>query len=349
MNKSKKQNIKKRCLFVYTSNGSFVKNDKRFLEKYLKVYSYLFKVNKSPHKLFRNLFIFFLKIPFLTFKTDIIFTWFTDYHSPILYFWSLIFKKPVFTVIGGHEVEYLPHLNYGGLKNPIRKYCIKYSLNRAKKILAVSEYTYKNTKKLINHDRIELIYNGFNISEFHEEKNVKASFEKKYFVTAGGFRYDKIMKRKGLDKFFKLAEQLKNEKFIAMGVSKNVKSSVLDNIPENVELKPFVPKVILKNFYKSCKYYVQLSELETFGLAVLEALNFGAIPIISNKGALVEVFGNCSIVIDTDNFEEELKNIKSKIASFKFNKNEHNKLLKKFDINKRYEKLYKLLENYINK
>ena len=48
----------------------------------------------------------------------------------------------------------------------------------------------------------------------------------------------------------------------------------------------------LMNLMKEAKIYCQLSQRESFGLSVLEAMNLGCIPIVTKVGALPELVIN---------------------------------------------------------
>jgi hypothetical protein len=333
--------IKRKCLFIYPVKAPFVINDGKFLHQHFDVIEYHVRPGKSPIKLVWELFKFSQFITLHISKVDFVYTWFTDYLSPVLTFWAKFFKKPVYRVVGGFEVEYLPHLKYGGLKNPIRKWAIKYSLNNATKLLTVSKHTSQKTKNIVSHNRIKLIYNGVDLNDFNFNRSFDRR-EKKYFITVGNFKTEQYVIRKGIDKLIKLARYLNNETFIIIGISGNFESPTLKNLPDNIILKPYMPLKELQEYYEKAKFYLQLSELETFGVAVLEAISFGAIPIISKKGALTEIFGDCSIVVDTDKFDCEIENIKTKINNFTVDKNETQKLVEKYDIKNRYFELAKI-------
>lgn len=338
---SKRTNNK--CLFVYTSNAPFVRNDGQFLKKYFDVREYYFNLEKSPVKLIKNLFLFAFYVFFSIPKINFVYTWFTDYHSPIVILWAILFKKPIYTVVGGYEVEYIPNLKYGGLKNFIRKNLIIFCLNHATKLLVVSAYTLRKTRNLIKHERIELVYNGIDLTNINY-KDIKNGKDKKYFLTVGNFKSEQILKLKGIDKFLQLAEILKEETFVIIGVPTSLHHCIRKK-NTNVIIKPHMPFKELKEYYLKSKYYLQLSETESFGMSVLEALSFGVVPILSNRGALPEIFSKCSILIDMDNFDAELKIIPNKIEKYKIEKNTLIKFLSKFDINNRYDKLLKLLIN----
>ena len=333
---------RKKCLFVYTSTAPLVINDGKFLRQHFEVIPYHCVMEKSPLRLGWNLLRFSLFVVINIPRVHLIYTWFTDYHSPILTLWANLWKKPIYCVVGGYEVEHLPHLKYGGLKNPLRKAAITFSLNHSTKLLAVSQHTYQRTKAIISHDQIEIIYNGVDLDEVRLNENFQAK-KKTLFLTVGNFKTEQYVKRKGIDKFIFMAEKFDDKPFMIIGLSSQLNSPILKNRPKNVTVKSFLPPEELKKYYMQTKYYLQLSELETFGVAVLEALSFGAVPIISKKGALPEIFGDCSIVVDTDRLDEEIEILKTKMRRFSVDQNKIIQLMRKYDIQHRYRQLSRVL------
>ena len=321
--------------------GSFVLRDRQFLNDHFKCIEYDVQLTKQPFqfgwRLIKFTIYIFIHVP----QVDLIYTWFTDYHSPILTLCATIFRKSVYRVIGGYEVESIPELKYGGLQNPIRKRAILFSLNRAAQLLAVSEYTREKAKEYISHNRIQVVHNGIDTQTF-VNKNITQ--ERSYFLTVGYINNIQKLRIKGIHRFIQMAEYLKHEKFIIVGVSDAIRDQLLDTLPGNVSLEPSVSSSRLLDFYYKSKYYVQLSEVESFGVAVLEALSCGAIPIISNRGALPMLFGKCSIVVDINRFDCEIKFLPEKMDSFSLDVEKNQKLIKKHDIQNRYIALRKILQ-----
>lgn len=322
------------------SKGSFVLRDRQFLNDHFKCIEYDVRLTKQPFqfgwRLIKFTIYIFIHVP----QVDLIYTWFTDYHSPILTLCATIFRKSVYRVIGGYEVESIPELKYGGLQNPIRKRAILFSLNRAAQLLAVSEYTREKAKEYISHNRIQVVHNGINM-ELFVKKNITQ--ERSYFLTVGYINNIQKLRIKGIHRFIQMAEYFKHEKFIIVGVSDAIRDQLLDTLPGNVSLEPSVSSSRLLDFYYKSKYYVQLSEVESFGVAVLEALSYGAIPIISNRGALPELFGSCSLIIDIERFDHEVQALPMRLKEFDLDPQRVNDVIAKFDIINRYRRLEEIL------
>ena len=327
-------------LFIYPGFSIFVTKDYQILTNHFQIKNFCYKTSK---KLTVNLqsqikmFIWLLKNIWLA---KFIYIWFADYHSFLPVLFGKIFKKKSILVLGGYDVTYIPEIKYGSFSNPLRAFCAKYSMKNASICLPVSYYVEKEAKKRIKGFNSKVIYNGIDIvsiddiDDINEKENIA--------ITVGICDNLQRIKLKGIDLFVETAKLLPDYKFIAIGISKKAEK-YLGKIPENVQLIDKLPYEKLSDFYKKAKIYCQFSMVESFGLAVLEAISFGAIPIISNKGALPEIFGDCSIVVDTNKFDEEIKTLKKRIDNFSINKDKIKKVVNKYDIRNRYNALAKIL------
>jgi len=314
-----------------------VKKDYEILKKYFQIRKFHYKASK---KLTINLLsqiemcIWLLKN---IWSAKFIYIWFADYHSFLPILFAKLFHKKSLLVLGGYDVTYIPEIKYGSFSNPLRAFCAKFSMKNASICLPVSYYVEKEAKKRVKKLNSVVIYNGIDTVPCDYKKG-----KENIVLTVGNCNSLQRIKLKGIDFFVETAKALPNYKFIAIGISKKAEK-YLGEIPENVQLIGTLTHNKLVEFYKKAKVYCQFSMIESFGLSVLEAISFGAIPIISNKGALPEIFGDCSIVVDTDRFDDEIKTLKTRIDNFSIDKDKIQKVLNKYDIQNRYSELFDIL------
>ena len=79
--------------------------------------------------------------------------------------------------------------------------------------------------------------------------------------------------------FYKSQKELAAE----TGYSEKTINRVKKYAPENVTFLGFLKKTELIGYYKTSKFYLQLSRHEAFGVSVVEAMSYGCIPIVSNQ------------------------------------------------------------------
>ncbi|MFH1209976.1 MAG: glycosyltransferase family 4 protein [archaeon] len=164
-----------------------------------------------------------------------------------------------------------------------------YILNKADKIICVSEYEknllIKKNKKI--KDKIRVIPNGVDIERFERAKPLK--FQGKLILYVGR-----------LEKYKNIHKIIKTMKFL----SEDFYLNIIGNGPYKEELGKLINKLNLNNQvnilsglsntevareYKTCSIFITLSDIEAFGITVLEALASGK-PVITNDTTALSEF-----------------------------------------------------------
>lgn len=282
-----------KILFIHATRAPFIQNDLEMLSKHFDVRvldltpfsgSLKKKLKYSPEIL--------LKMVRGILWSDITFTWFADIHAFLAVLLSKIFRKKSIVVVGGYEVVYAPEIGYGGMINPRKARMIKFILKNADKVIAVSQNGMKEILRWVDRD-IELIYNCVDTKRFR-----LYSKKEKIVITVGGI--DKTtLKRKGIEVFVKAARHLPHVPFVVIGGwrDENIIEYLKSIAPKNVKFAGFVSQEELLKWYQRAKVYCQLSFHENFGVAVAEAMACGCIPVVTDRGALPEVVGDCGFYV----------------------------------------------------
>jgi glycosyltransferase involved in cell wall biosynthesis len=279
--------MKKNILFVYTNYSTFVKTDFEILSEKHEVVKYQFKpvkgLLKTALQMFRQLFYLLFNI----WKFDSVFIWFADYHSflPVLY--AKLLRKKSMLVIGGYDVARMPEYSYGSFHGKLRGFCTLFSMKNSTINLAVSRYVERKVRWIARKANTQLIYNCVNIAENSNIKVVKENL----VITVGLIDSERTFYLKGIDTFTEVAKLLPELKFMVIGMSKNLPDRLLKNLSENVEIIERVNHSELETYYKKAKVYCQFSRTESFGVAIVEAINFGCIPVVTNVGGMPELIG----------------------------------------------------------
>ncbi|MBH09388.1 MAG: hypothetical protein CMG74_03365 [Candidatus Marinimicrobia bacterium] len=305
--------INKKILFIHPGLSTFVRNDLEFIKREFSSKQFHYHSSSS---FIRNLFEQIRLIFWFTYNIwwcDYVYIWFSDYHSffPILI--SKLLKKKSFIVIGGYEVSYFYKIGYGSRSNPFRFFLTKYSIKNASLNLPVSKFVDVEMKKMYGNVESAVIYNGVNCA-----KNYSKIKNRKGFLTVAIFDDDQRYKLKGIDLFIETASYFPNEEFVIIGCDKNFIRNI--HYPENVTIYPKVSPDELSRFYLEAKYYCQFSLVESFGLAVVEAMSYGCIPIVVDRGALKEIIQGHGIILQNRSINDIIENIKL-IINKKFDTN----------------------------
>ncbi len=203
----------------------------------------------------------------------------------------------------------------------------KYSIERAKKVIAVSKTTKKDLIKFYHlpEEKIEVIYNGF-------EKNIKSSKgENKgnYILYVGT-----LQPRKNIPLLIKAFSSFKknhpNFKLVIVGkkgwlyeeIFNETKKLGLENA---VVFTDYVTDDELGSLYRGAFCLVMPSLYEGFGIPILEAMSFNCPVVSSFSSSLPEVGGDACLYFDPESEADLL----DKLTTLKGNENLRKELIKK--------------------
>jgi len=323
---------KTKILFIYSilSRGNtFIENDKKILKKHFEIKEMTWEGKKSIPKIFVNML-----------KIDICFLWFLgDFSIPVTFFSKLLNKKTII-ITGGYDVASVPELNYGNFKKDnLKSKFLKWSLEQANLVLPVSKFTEKETLKRGIPKNMKLLYNGIDIKYFKE----KGKKDKKLIISIGSINEQNLI-RKGILPFVFLAKILPDYNFIMIGKFKDqsinmLKEFINKNELNNIKFTDYISNKEKLNYLQKASFIFQLSEYEAFGIAPLEGMLCGCVPIISNhESGMHEFVTDKKLYVNPFDFVsmvEIIKNYKEKINQ-KF-------LINNFSLDMREKKLIKFI------
>lgn len=329
--------------------SSFVKNDIDVLSSQHSLTLIDSTIGKGAKGMI-NLIKVSLKSMYHLLRNDAFVSWFSDYATlaPVLF--AKLFGKKSIVVAGGFDVGYIPELNYGARANAFRWFCTKNSFKFADLILPVSHYAMNSMKSLVSLSKdknVMMLYNGIKSERFNLPKQEKRDI---FITVSQGSSYTEY-RRKGSDTFIEVAKNNLQNKFVLAGLRGEALYLALKDgkgIP-NLEIIPG-PLDLYKELiplYQNSYAYLQLSYEETFGVAVLEAMRCGAVPIVSSGGALPEVSGKYAQI--ADNQEEIKKALNFALGVSREYREELSAFAATYDIKYRGEKLLKAVEDIVKK
>lgn len=287
-----------KVLFVYSVLSTFSNNDLQILRNHFNVKSIKVTTFLVPKK-DRDWLGYFRLIKGLIWS-DIVYAWWADLNAFFIVLLCKLFRKKNIIVVGGHEVAYIPEINYGTLLSTKGRFEVKFILDHANKILAVSKFSEKETIHFSIPKLIKVVYNGVDIKRFQpagDKKNMVLTVVNKISQNTIGI--------KNLDTFLKASSYLPEVKFVVVGaISGNCKEFVKKKTRSNVEFTGYLDHCILVDYYQKTKVYCQLSTHESFGVALVEAMACGCIPVITKKSALPEIVGNVGFYAPYKNPQE---------------------------------------------
>ncbi|MZK52795.1 glycosyltransferase family 4 protein [Clostridium beijerinckii] len=274
------------------------------------------------------------------------YNWLFNDKSNIYHFFNFIvpprIKGKVITTI--HDMTYELYPETMDKKNLKRiKSDIQYSVNRADKIVTVSESSKRDIIKFLNVDeaKIEIVYNGveyhkFNKSYSEDEKSkirVKYNLQDNYILYMGT-----LEPRKNIESIIEAFSLFKKEDTMSNQNTKLViagkKGWLFENIFNLVNKLSLKDEVIFTDYieeedksliYNMASLFVFPSLYEGFGIPVLEAMASSVPVITSNVSSLPEVAGDAAILVEP----KDIKSIAEYMGKVLVDKELRNNLIKK--------------------
>ncbi|MFC1887398.1 glycosyltransferase family 4 protein [Candidatus Cloacimonadota bacterium] len=326
---------KKKLLFISAYSASFVMQDLKILANHFQVKEAFFPKARSKG-LFYTAYTA-LSIMLGVLSTDITYAVFADLRAFFAVFWCKFFNKKIVVLVGGYETAALPDINYGGMLKKGQASRFKYVLKNADLVLTYSDFSKEEVIAVQKVNRIQTLYLGI--------ENEPASVESKedIVVTIGDSTPSK-WKLKGLDTFARATAAFPGMKIIIIGnYTENIRSELL-KLNSQLEFTGYISRNEVDTILSKAKVYCQLSRRESFGLSVLEAMKFGAIPVVTEKGSLPEVVGDTGFFTEYGDVDLTISAIKKALQDGS-EENARKRAEEDFTIKMREDRLIELVGN----
>lgn len=299
--------MKKRVIYIFPNISSFVRKDIEILGSQFEVITFQFGISHkwlTPWFLIREWLFLLSFIP----RSHFIIIQFGGYHSLIPVLFARLFKISSAIVLGGTDCVSFPSINYGNLrKNPLKWFTLK-SLRYATVLIPASralveyDYTYQDCDyprqgykffDPCNNTPFKIISNGISLEKFRPVAGVTR--KQNSFITVCTNLDNRNYRLKGIDLFLKAAVLYPECEFVVIG--KPIPGFKLE-VTSNVRQIEFVLNDELPAILSSYTFYCQFSLSEGFGVALIEAMACGCIPIVSKVGILDYIIGNSGFVLE---------------------------------------------------
>lgn len=204
---------------------------------------------------------------------------------------------PVVVIAGGYDVACEPGIQYGNMVGGMRKWLGRLLFRLATQVVP---YSQAGASEAIAHafvptSRMRVIPLGFDASA---GADVPIE-DKEPFVLSVGLMNESSIRRKGIVTILRAAQLMPEVRFVIVGKIEDDGS--LDTLRAlagpNVELAGFLDSARLDALFRCAKVYCQPSVHEAFGCAVAEAMQFNALPVVSDRGSLPEVVGHTGSLV----------------------------------------------------
>ena len=194
------------------------------------------------------------------------------------------------------------------LKNLAYQLVISSGIKRAKKIIAISEFTKQDILKYFQVDsgKIEVIYEG---GPEKTNSNKELRINKPYLLYVGNAYPHKNLERLILA-FEKLNKEKKDLRLVLVGEIDYFYQRIRKISPSNVIFTDFVSDQELAGLYQDAALYVFPSLCEGFGLPPLEAMAHNLPVVSSNFSCLPEILGPAALYFNPQDINDIVDKIK---------------------------------------
>ena len=342
-----------KILYIYPSLSSFVKSDLAILRTKYSITENTYDWNKkyyTPVYLFHQFMFLIIHIN----KFRAIFISSGGYWSVLPTLFGKITRTKVYIILNGSDCAAIPALNYGSLRKPILKLACKYSYKIASKLLPVSSSLIKTKNTYYSDDKFsfqgykhffpkintetKVVPNGCDSTFWMRDTN-----EKKEENTFIAVLSNEQFFLKGGDVIINIAKLFPQLKFYIVGCNPP-KIEKTDNVLFQGKVSPEK----LREFYSKCQFHFQLSVFEGFGCALAEAMLCECIPIGSSVNIIPEIIGDTGFIVNHKNIDELSNTIVQALSvnnKDKLGKKARNRIIKKYNIEKRAQSLITLSDN----
>ena len=213
------------------------------------------------------------------------------------------------------------------IKNIAYKIVIKSAIRRAKKIIAVSNFTKDDIIKQfkVSQEKIAVTYEGVAKDLSNNNLDNKNNILNNYNIKSPYLLYvGNAYPHKNLEGLIKIFSQINkiypNISLVLVGKDdyfylrvKKFAQKLINN-KQSIIFPGFVPDDDLALIYKQALAYVFPSLYEGFGLPPLEAMTYGCPVVSSNKSSMPEILGPAALYFNPDN-PSEMKAIITRIIT----------------------------------
>jgi hypothetical protein len=299
----------KRILIIYPTRSPFVREDIDILQRH-------FQVTEYHHHLDKNPFVFFYQyvrqLVFLLFNArrfDYLYIWFADYHSFLPVLLGKWFRRTTLMVLGGFDTMSIPQIGYGVFaRQNLRAWLAAYAIRHANHLLGVDETMFEGVNDYVDVSGLQVGVRNFVTGIEGACHVIPTGYDAGYWrrgdqrkemsvLTIGACSDLKVLKRKGLDMFTKVASAMPDIPFTIVGPSVEMQRILMTDAPPNLTVLGYLPQDELRRLASRSKVFCQLSMAEGLPNTLCESMLCECIPVGSSANGIPKAINDERLIV----------------------------------------------------
>jgi glycosyltransferase involved in cell wall biosynthesis len=229
---------------------------------------------------------------------DAIVSWFGSAHALLPFLIGRLLGRRCVVIAGGYDVAREPAIDYGNMRDGVRKTIGMLVFRLAHRVLPFSESAAREAAAHARVPSAKLKVIRLGVAERRPEATRGATIARAGAVLTVSIVNEGNLSRKGLTTFVQAAGYLPDVPFILAGEWAGDAVRKLRAIaPSNVQFTGWVSDDELTALMEAAAVYVQVSYHEAFGVALAEAMLCGCVPVVTSRGSLPEVVGEAGFYV----------------------------------------------------
>jgi len=308
-----------KVLLLHTFDSAVIRNDERLLSDMFDTRVFTLRVYPQSAYL-RNLVHLFFWMLWHIWGARGVFFRFVDYYAAIPAFFTWIFRKKLWIVLGGYDAHHFPRYHYGVYDTPVRAWCARFAVRRATHLLPVDESLWDgvNTyiswvhadppaktgvKSLVPGIRadVRVIHNGFDSVFWQPDPKVQRDLS---VLTIAGIpkalsesAKERTALLKGVLLILDVAAKMPQYRFLIAGTDR---ASLPEGLacPANVEFTGYLVPGELRRLYQKTKVFAMPSMTEGMPSALADAMLCECVPVGSSVNGIPRLIGETGFVVE---------------------------------------------------
>ncbi len=248
-------------------------------------------------------------------------------------------------VISGHVVpaSFIGSLKGAKLAEPFARLYLRRFYNKADLVLAVSDYTKQELKKIGVKKPISVLYNTIDTAKYASSPAAKKSARRKLGIDKDAFVVigsGQVQPRKRVDVFVAMANKMPDVEFVwvggipfgAIAAENGAMQKIMKKPPKNLKFTGVVPLDEMADYYRAADVFVLPSEQETFGLVVVEASAAGLPIVLRDVSDYDTTFRDGAVMaMSDDDFASQVDKLRTNKTFYRDQQKAATRIAKRFD------------------